>query len=95
MLQALEKEIAGFESKKDSYIKAAQSKLKAAKAASEAAKKVLKAKAGALSEAVAEGEAAATERASLTAQLEAAEKTVAGTQPRLLQEVLLFVCLHL
>lgn len=77
-LQELAADIANFGSQKEQRTKAAQAKLKAAKAALEGAKKAVKDTAQKLAQAVAEAEAAATERTSLEEQLQTAQQALIG-----------------
>jgi structural maintenance of chromosome 2 len=73
----LERDIANFGKEKDKHVKAAQAKVKAAKAGVEGAKKKLKAAQAALQGAVTEAEAAQGERAVLAEQLAAAQAAAA------------------
>lgn len=77
-LQELAADIANFGSQKEQRTKAAQAKLKAAKGALESAKKAVKDTAQKLAHAVAEAEAATSERASLEEQLQAAQQALTG-----------------
>ena len=78
-------DIANFGSQKEQRTKAAQAKQKAAKTSLEASKKTAKDAAQKLTQAKAESEAAATERQSLTEQLQAAQKALQGETPSLPQ----------
>ena len=78
LLQELAADIANFGSQKEQRTKAAQSKLKAAKAGLESAKKAAKDAVQRVTQAMAEAEAAATERASLEEQLQAAQTSLTG-----------------
>ena len=80
-LQELAADIANFGSQKEQRTKAAQAKLKAAKSALEGAKKAVKDTAQKMAQAVAEAEAAATERTSLEEQLQAAQQALTGLFP--------------
>lgn len=82
-LQELSADIANFGSQKEQRTKAAQGKLKAAKAALEGSKKAAREGSQKLAQAVAEAEAAASERQSLTEQLQAALTALQGTQQAL------------
>ena len=77
-LQELAADIANFGSQKEQRTKAAHAKLKAAKAALEGAKKAVKDTAQKLARAVAEAEAAATERTSLEEPLQTAQQALVG-----------------
>lgn len=76
--QELAADIANFGSQKEQRTKAAQAKLKAAKAGLEGSRKAAKEAAQRLTQAVAEAEAAASERRSLTEQLQAAQNALQG-----------------
>ena len=81
-MQALSKEMANFGKEQGKHIAAAKAKLKAAKAGVEAAKKLLKTKQAALTEALAQQEAAGAERASLAEQETASKLAIEGTPCR-------------
>ena len=77
-MQALEKDISQFGKQRDGHIKAAQKKLKAAKADVEKAKQTLKAAQQRLNEVLAEAEAAASESSTLAEQIKSAQLAIAG-----------------
>lgn len=76
--QALEREIRDFDKDRGARIKAAQDKLKKAKAAAEAGRKALRAAESALATAEAERDAAGGENEALVKQIEAVQQAVAG-----------------
>jgi len=76
--QELEKEMSTFSKEQGKHIAAAKARLKASKAEVEAAKKVLKARHATAAEAVAQRDAAGSEREALLEQEKAAEKAVKG-----------------
>ena len=78
MPQGLEQEIAQFGKQRDGHIKAAQKKLKTAKADVEKGKQGVKASQQRLNEVLAEAEAAASESSSLAEQIKAAQAAVIG-----------------
>ncbi|KXZ47638.1 hypothetical protein GPECTOR_34g797 [Gonium pectorale] len=79
LAKSLEREIRDFDKDRGARIKAAQDKLKKAKAAAESARKELRAAETALAAAQAERDAAGGEQEALQAQVAAAEQTIAGT----------------
>ena len=78
-MQGLEQYISQFGKQRDGHIKAAQKKLKGAKADVEKAKQALKAAQQRLNEVLAEAEAAASEASTLAEQIKSAQATIAGT----------------
>lgn len=78
LVQALERDISQFGKQRDGHIKAAQKKLKTAKAEVEKAKQTLKAAQQRLNEVLAEAEAAASESSTLTEQIKSAQAAIAG-----------------
>ena len=78
----MEKEIASFGKERDKHLKAAKAKLTGAKAGAETAKKALKGKQAALTEALAQKDAAAGETEALRQQLQTAEQGIEGQPPR-------------
>ena len=77
-MQTLAKDLANFGKEQGKHIAAAKAKLKSAKAGVEAARKVLKEKQGALTQAVAQKDAAGAERESLAEQQTACQLAVQG-----------------
>ena len=77
-MQELAGDIAYFGSQKEQRTKAAQAKLKAANSGLDSSKKAAKEAAQKHTQAVAEAEAAGTERQALTEQLAAAQKALQG-----------------
>lgn len=78
LAQALERDISQFGKQRDGHIKAAQKKLKAAKADVEKAKQGLKAAQQRLNEVLAEAEAAASESSTMAEQIKSAQSAIAG-----------------
>ncbi len=77
-MQTLEREIRDFEKDRGARTKAAQDKLKKAKAAVEAGRKELRAAEAALAAAVEERDAAGGEREALQQQMAKAQQSIAG-----------------